>query len=176
MITAGSENEAVPLTGRFGRFVDSRGSWSRVFERQLFRRYNLEAYEASISFTEEAHTLRGLHSLTPSAEEWKLVTCARGEVWDVAVNVNRNSSKFGSYQGFFLSGVTGDWVLIPPGYAHGFISLSGDVILGYTMSVCYVPDLEVGYRFDDPFFNIEWPVSPKLVSQKDLSFELVSRP
>ena len=147
-----------------------------MFERQLFRRYNLEAHEASISFTQDAQTLRGLHSLTPSAKEWKLVTCARGEVWDVAVNVNRDSPRFGSYQGFFLSGAVGDWVLIPPGYAHGFISLSKDVILGYTMSACYDPDQEIGYRYDDPFFNIGWPASPKLVSQKDLSFPLVAIP
>lgn len=163
-----------PRSGAFGTHIDERGTWTRVFERDLFCEYKIEAHQSSISYTKEAHTLRGLHSLNPQAEEWKLVTCVRGKVWDVAVNVDTGSPSFGSYEGFYLDGNNAEWVLIPPGFAHGFITLTDDVILGYTMSTCFDPALEIGFRFDDPAFSIAWPTEPKMVSDKDLAYTFLA--
>lgn len=159
--------------GQFSRFDDLRGSWSRTFELGLFREFGLEVAENSVSFTRSAMTLRGLHSMDESAGEWKLISCARGEIWDVAVNVRRGSPNFGSYETFSLRGDRADWVLIPPGYAHGFISLTDEVVLSYTMSIPFDPALEVGFRYDDPRFGIQWPGLPAVVSEKDLSFSFI---
>lgn len=109
----------------------------------------------------------------PSAAEWKLVTCVRGELWDVAVNVRRESPDFGEHKSWRLRGDNADWVLIPPGWAHGFVTLSDNVILSYTMSAQFDLALEEGYRYDEPKFNIPWPVRPLLVSPKDLSFSFL---
>ena len=159
--------------GQFSRFDDLRGSWSRTFELGLFREFGVEVAENSVSFTRSAMTLRGLHSMDESAGEWKLISCARGEIWDVAVNVRRGSPNFGSYETFSLRGDRADWVLIPPGYAHGFISLTDEVVLSYTMSIPFDPALEVGFRYDDPRFGIQWPGLPAVVSEKDLSFSFI---
>lgn len=165
--------ESIPIVGQFSRFDDRRGSWSRTFQMGLFRELGLGVAENSVSFTQSALTLRGLHSMDESAGEWKLISCARGEIWDVAVNVRRGSPNFGSYETFSLRGDRADWVLIPPGYAHGFISLTDEVVLSYTMSIPFDPALEVGFRYDDPRFGIQWPGLPAVVSEKDLSFSFI---
>ena len=163
--------EHTPQTGQFFSHLDERGSWTRVFESRLFEEMGLPPRQSSVSFTKSARTLRGLHSMQPSAEEWKLVTCVKGEVWDVAVNVNRRSADFGVHRSWNLRGSNADWVFIPPGWAHGFVTLSDDVVLSYTMSVEFDSILEEGYRYDEPTFRIPWPVEPLLVSPKDLSFK-----
>ena len=164
---------AIPICGSFHIIGDDRGSWSRTFESDLFSERGLTVAQASVSLTSRAGTLRGLHSMHLSVREWKLVTCVRGEVWDVAVDVREELQSYGSYLDFSLRGDRGDWVLIPPGYAHGFLSLTDDVILSYTMSARFDEALERGYRYDDPKFAISWPFSPTLISPKDLGFDFV---
>mgnify|MGYP000347114453 CR=1 FL=1 len=162
--------EKIPQSGQLFSALDERGSWTRVYEASLFDGVGLPPAQSSVSFTKSALTLRGLHAMPLSAGEWKLVTCVMGEVWDVAVNINKESSHFGEYKASTLRGESADWVLIPPGWAHGFLTLSDNVVLSYTMSVAFDPLLEVGFRYDEPIFNIPWPAEPVLVSNKDLSY------
>lgn len=91
----------------------------------------------------------------------------------MAVDVNETSDSYLSHWSFELDGLRGDWVLIPPGFAHGFITLSPDALLTYMMSAPYDPLLEKGFRYDDPAFSIPWPVSPSLVSEKDTSHPII---
>lgn len=159
-----------PTFGNFSNYRDDRGVWSRVFDSEIFREILPEVAQTSVSITDSALTLRGLHSMGPTAGEWKLVTCVKGRVWDVSVNVDRESPLFCNYEGRELNGATSDWVLIPPSYAHGFISLTDDATLCYVMTAPYDARLEIGFRYDEPMFNIAWPAQPRLISEKDLSF------
>lgn len=111
--------------------------------------------------------------MNPAANEWKLVTCCQGSVWDVAVDARRDSPSFGSWQSATLSSSQGNYALIPPGWAHGFISLEDNSVLAYSMSVEFDSALEIGFRWDSPSFNIEWPLKPLKVSEKDQSFARV---
>ena len=164
-----------PKWGEFFRADDSRGSWSRSFEAEIFEALALEVAQTSVSRTTRSGTLRGLHSMQLDAQEWKLVSCVAGEVWDVVVDVAAAGENFGAHHSARMSGKNGDWVLIPPGYAHGFVTLSDEVVMAYTMSAAYQSDREEGYRYDDPVFGIRWPIGIQEISNKDRSFPLVKR-
>lgn len=165
------EVEVRPQYGGFFTHHDSRGSWTRTMESHLFPPPNLVVAQSSVSITQKAKTMRGLHALQESAQEWKLVTCVRGEVWDVVVDVRAGFESFGSYTERHFDGRKASWVLIPPGFAHGFISLTDDVVMSYVMTAHYDAALELGYRYDDPKFEIRWPEKPRLISDRDKSFQ-----
>ncbi len=163
----------LPQWGKFFTLRDERGSWSRAYDAMEFQDSNFRVEQSSVSLTTRRGTLRGLHSLHEDAGEWKLVTCVAGSVWDVVVDVRQNSASFGNYQFAELEGSNADWVLIPPGFAHGFVALTDNVALAYSMSAAYEPALEIGFRYDDPYFSIPWPIEIEQVSEKDRSFPLV---
>lgn len=156
-----------PTWGSFFQIGDHRGTWTRTFDSEIFLGSGLKISQSSISINRQKGTLRGLHSLDKAAGEWKLVTCVSGEIWDVVVDLDPVSPGFGSYRAAKLTGKSADWVLIPPGFAHGFISLTNDAILSYSMTANYDSSAEIGYRFNDPTFGIIWPLEPVLVSDKD---------
>lgn len=149
------------------RHVDSRGTWSRSFDQEIFDSIGQVLVQNSVSVTRKAQTLRGLHSMRIEAQEWKLVTCCDGSIWDVAVDVRLNSPSYGQWKGATLDAQSGDFALIPPGWAHGFISLSDNAVVSYSMSSKYVSELEVGYHWESPSFAIDWPIAPLLISDKD---------
>ena len=173
MMGLSNEERYRPKTGSFAPFEDNRGILVRVFDELALGDVKFHVSQASVSWNPTKGTLRGLHSLHISAGESKLVTCVRGRVWDVAVNVDETSDSYLSYWSFELDGSRGDWVLIPPGYAHGFITLSSDALVTYMMSAPYNPLLEKGFRYDDPAFSISWPFRPSLISEKDASHPLI---
>ena len=152
------------------RFFDDRGSLQRVFEQNLFSDLGLSVAQSSLSITQSKGTLRGLHSMATEANEWKLVTCCVGEVWDVAVDTRADSPTFGAWQSSVLSPEAGNYGLIPPGWSHGYISLEDNCVVAYAMSVEFNPALEVGYRWDSPLFSIDWPLQPSKISDKDANF------
>lgn len=164
-----------PTTGRFHSFEDSRGTWARVYDEHALGPEKFQVSQASVSWNPIEGTLRGLHSLEISAGEWKLVSCVRGRVWDVSVDVNADSESYLSHWAYELDGSRGDWVLIPPGFAHGFVTLTPDVFLTYMMSSPYEPHREVGYRYDDPAFSIPWPVKPSLMSERDRNYQFLEK-
>lgn len=149
------------------RHADSRGTWSRSFDQEIFEQIGQTVAQASVSVTKKAQTLRGLHSMRIEAQEWKLVTCCNGAIWDVAVDARPDSPSFGKWQGAQLDCESGDFALIPPGWAHGFISLSDNAVVSYSMSSAYTSGLEVGYHWESPSFAIDWPMDPLLISDKD---------
>jgi dTDP-4-dehydrorhamnose 3,5-epimerase len=88
---------------------------------------------------------------------------------DVIVDLRPLSPTFCRWQGFELSADNGRVLVVPEGFAHGFLSLTADVQLAYLVSAAYDPEAEIGFRFDDPAFGIAWPAPPAVVSAKDLS-------
>lgn len=164
---------ASPLPGVYvidlERFPDERGFFARTFCRREFAAHGLEVHvaQSATSFTARRGTLRGLHFQKPPHAEAKLVRCVRGAIWDVAVDLRRDSPTFRQWSAVELSGENQRLHFIPVGCAHGFITLTDDVEVCYQMSAHYEPSAATGVRWNDPAFGIEWPLAPVLMSERD---------
>jgi dTDP-4-dehydrorhamnose 3,5-epimerase len=151
------------------RLGDARGFFSRLFcaDELAAAGWNWPVAQINRSFTEQAGTVRGLHyQLTPHAEA-KLVSCLRGRVWDVAVDLRAGSPTFLRWCAQELSADDQTALLIPPGCAHGFQTLSNDVELLYVHSAAYAPAADVGLNPQDPRLCIPWPLPVCTMSDKD---------
>jgi dTDP-4-dehydrorhamnose 3,5-epimerase len=111
-----------------------------------------------------------MHIQTSPSEEAKIVRCTRGAMFDVALDLRPDSATYCHWVGAELTPVNGKALLIPPGCAHGFQSLTDDTEVHYLMHGKYNPDAATGVRHDDPAFGIEWPVAITSVSAKDRSW------
>jgi dTDP-4-dehydrorhamnose 3,5-epimerase len=130
--------------------------------------------QVNLSHNYKKGTLRGLHSQISTAAEDKLVSCIRGEIFDVCVDVRPDSATYGQYVGEVLSEKNGKMLYVPKGFAHGYLGLTDDSLTLYFVSQYYTPGSEKGYRYDDPFFGIEWPIKPPyIITDKDASWPLV---
>lgn len=148
---------------------DSRGFFARQFCRDEFAREGLvfNLAQASISFTGEKGTLRGMHYQLPPSEEIKLVRCLRGEIWDCVLDIRAESPTFGKWFGTTLSDKNRVMMAIPKGCAHGFLSLTANCELLYLMDTPYDKKAERGLRWNDPQFGIRWPTTPQIISERD---------
>ena len=118
----------------------------------------------------KAGTLRGMHAQKNPFQEVKLVRCIKGAVWDVVIDLRQNSNTFLQYYATELSEQNARSILIPKGFAHGYLTLKDHCDLIYHHTSSYTPGYEFCVRYDDPFINIEWPEKVKIISQKDLSY------
>ena len=151
------------------RREDARGYFARVYCEREFRALGLPrlSAQASVSMTRRAGTLRGMHYQARPNEEDKLVRCLRGAIWDVIVDIRAGSPTYCRWVGVELSESNQRMLLVPKGFAHGFLTMSDEVAVSYMMSEFYEPTAERGARYDDPAFGIEWPRSVRELSDKD---------
>lgn len=169
----------LPLTGlkliERQRLGDSRGSLSRLFCADELAAAGWDAPIAQInhSCTARRGTVRGMHYQRPPAAEMKLVTCLRGEVWDLAVDVRADSPSFLHWHAERLSADNGRALLIPQGFAHGFQALCDDVELLYCHSAAYKPDAEMGLNPQDSALAIAWPLLVANLSVGDAGRALI---
>ena len=149
---------------------DSRGFFARTFCVDEFQSHGLETRfpQHSISSSSRKGTIRGMHFQREPHSETKLVRCLNGSIWDVIVDLRRESPTFGKWSGFELSAENGAQLYIPKGFAHGFQTLSDDALVNYLISERYEPAAASGVRYDDPAFGIEWPLPVTAISEKDL--------
>jgi len=154
------------------RQVDARGSFARLLCRDTFTALGLPFpfLQSSLSETSEAGTLRGLHYQKSPSTEGKLVRCLQGSIWDVIVDLRSDSPSFSQHFGVKLSGATLDALWVPPGFAHGQLSLESDCLVEYHMTDVYQPSLAAGIRWNDPYFAIEWPSRPLIINERDANF------
>lgn len=150
---------------------DARGFFMESFNQRAFD----AAVGAHVAFVQDNHSrsargvLRGLHYQLPPHAQGKLVRVARGAVFDVAVDMRRDSPRFGRWAGVELSADNHRQLWIPPGFAHGFLVLSDEADFLYKTTDYYAPQAEAAVRWDDPALAIAWPsvgAEPK-VSAKD---------
>lgn len=155
-----------------GPFVagDSRGYLSKPYERSIFAAHGiaLSPWEELRSCSKKG-VLRGLHF---QREHWqdKLVQVLHGAVYDVAVDLRRDSATFGTWEGFFLTAENRQMLYIPKGFAHGFLALEDDTLFSYLCGDRYDPASDGGIRWDDPELAVRWPlerVDKLIVSEKD---------
>lgn len=167
--------EETPLSGAFlielDRLGDERGFFARLFCEEEFAKRGLESRFPQInnSLSKEVGTLRGMHYQVTPHEEVKLVRCVQGALWDVILDLRQGSPTFGQSFGVELSASNRCMLYVPRGFAHGFLTLEADTEAFYLVSTPYAPASERGVRWNDPFFAIEWPSEPRVVSEKDKS-------
>ena len=155
---------------------DERGSFARTFCIDEMERHGLESrfVQHSLSRSVDKHTLRGLHFQHAPHGEVKLVSCLKGAIWDVAVDLRPNSSTYRRWTAAELSAENMRQLYIPKGFAHGFLSLTQDIAVSYLISARYEPSAASGARYDDPAFAIDWPAKPSVISEKDKNWPLLA--
>lgn len=154
------------------RREDARGYFGRTYCEREFEANGLPTgvVQTNMSLTRKAGTLRGMHyQVAPSAED-KLVRCMRGAIWDAIVDLRPESSTYCQWIGVELNEDNGRMLLVPKGFAHGFVTLTDDAAVNYQVSEFYTPVAERGARHDDPAFDIAWPVPVLDMSDKDRSW------
>ena len=146
------------------RFEDERGWFMESFRAERYAALGIptEFAQDSLSWSRK-HVLRGLHLQDPA--QGKLVQCLSGAVYDVAVDVRKDSPTYKHWVAHELSGENGKQVWIPEGYAHGFLVLSDEALFSYKCTVPYAPDGQISIRWDS--FGIDWPVKDPILSEKD---------
>lgn len=151
------------------RREDERGFFARAWCREEFAAHGIEVdmVQASVSHNRRAGTLRGMHFARPPAREGKLVRCERGAVHDVAIDLRPDSPAYLRHVARRLDEETGAALYIPPGVAHGFLTLADDSRVVYMMTEAYRPELADGVRFDDPAFGIRWPRDVAVIAPRD---------
>lgn len=148
-------------------FGDHRGFFLETYNEQRYREAGID-----VRFVQDNHSrsskgvLRGLHYQLVQPQD-KLVWCIRGRVWDVAVDVRKDSPTFGQWFGVELDDQSKRQIFVPKGFAHGFCVLSDEAEIVYKCSDLYAPGGEGGVLWNDPAVGIEWPITDPVLSDKD---------
>jgi dTDP-4-dehydrorhamnose 3,5-epimerase len=168
-----------PLSGAFvvelERLRDERGFFARSYCAEEFAARGLgpELRQCSVSYNARKGTLRGLHYQEAPHEEHKLVRCTAGAVFDVMVDIRPRSPTYRQWFGAELTFDNRVSLFIPPGFAHGFVTLTDHAEVYYMISVAHAPQSSRGVRWNDPAFAIAWPVLPAVISARDAAYPLL---
>jgi dTDP-4-dehydrorhamnose 3,5-epimerase len=148
---------------------DERGFFMRTFDGKLFKEFGFPS-----NWVQENHsksllknTVRGLHFILPPHADSKLIRCIRGRVFDVFVDLRKNSSTFGKWQSIELNENDYNWLFLPQGIAHGFYTLEDNSELLYKHDTYYQKDYDSGILWNDSDLKIEWPLGYPIISEKD---------
>jgi len=148
---------------------DDRGFFARAFCQNEFKEHDLVSQFCQVnnSLSAQKGTLRGMHyQLAPRAET-KIVRCIRGSVYDMILDLRRDSPTFAHSFGAELSAQNRQMIYVPKGFAHGFLTLVDDTEVIYFVDEFYSPEHERGIRYNDPRFDLQWPAAPAVISDKD---------
>lgn len=155
------------------RKEDSRGYFARSYCAKEFAAHNLsfDMAQSNISYNAKRGTLRGMHFQKEPYAEDKIVSCVNGAVYDVIIDLRKDSSSYGQWFGTELSRKNRSMVYVPKGLAHGFLTLMDDTDVLYYMSASYQSESAAGVRWDDAVFGIVWPdMDHLIISEKDQSY------
>lgn len=150
---------------------DNRGFFGRLWCKNELKKYNLNTniVQSNVSFNEKKGTLRGMHFQKKPFQETKLVRCTKGSVYDVIIDLRPNSSTYKKWFGVKLTDNNHKMIYVPENFAHGFLTLEENSEVYYLITQFYNNAAEVGLKWNDTAFNIEWPVEVKEISEKDNS-------
>jgi dTDP-4-dehydrorhamnose 3,5-epimerase len=154
---------------------DERGRFMRLWCAREFSTHGLSfvPVQANMGFSLRKGTLRGIHFQEPPALEAKLVRCTKGAIFDVVLDLRPGSPSYGKWRGAELTPENGRMLYIPQQCGHGYQTLVDDTEMYYMASEYYTPSAACGVRFDDPSFNIQWPLVPTVISEQDRNWALV---
>lgn len=156
--------------------TDDRGYFERLFCTDEFKELGLNKPIVNInhSYSKQKGTIRGMHFQYPPSQEIKIIICLRGSVYDVAIDIRKNSPTFLQWHSEILNNELKQMFLIPEGFAHGFQTLEDNVELLYLHTNFYSREYESGLNFQDPLINIQWPLEVAEISEKDKSHKFIS--
>lgn len=156
-------------------FGDHRGWFTETYSKTKFQELGID-----IDFVQDNHsmsaqkgTLRGLHFQTDPKSQTKLIRCTKGKILDVAVDLRRGSPTYKKWISVELTEENKRQMLVPRGFAHGFLTLTDDVEVQYKVDEYYAPECDRSIRFDDPEIGVEWGIEDPILSEKDLSAPLL---
>lgn len=152
--------------------ADDRGFFARTFCKSEFEKYNLNPriVQCNVSFSKTKGTLRGMHYQAKPYEEAKMVRCTRGRIYDVILDLRRESPGYKQWEAVELTADNRRMLYVPEGFAHGFQTLEDGSEVFYQMSESYAPEYTRGVRWNDPAFGINWPAGERIISTRDQSF------
>lgn len=154
---------------------DLRGFFSETYSKEMFSAAGLGAIFVQDNLSEsKSGTLRGLHYQLEPKAMGKLVRTVRGAIFDVAVDLRRGSPWFGRWVGRTLTAENGLSLWVPPGFAHGFLSLEDATLVLYKCTAIHAPEAERAVSYADPAIGIAWPATPTLVTPKDAAAPLLA--
>ena len=165
----------LPLKGAYlielQEHQDQRGFFGRTFCKKEFAENGIDfdIVQTNLSFSKYTNTLRGMHYQVNGSEEKKLVKCMQGRILDVILDIRKDSPTFGQNYKVELSQENHLMLLVPEGFAHGFITLEPNCYLFYQVSNFYDKEKERAIRWNDPFYNIDWPTDNPILSERDAS-------
>lgn len=160
------------------RFGDARGFFSETYNKAAFAEHGL-----SLDFVQDNHSmsqavgvLRGLHFQTPPFAQDKLVRVVKGRIFDVAVDIRQGSPTYGKWVGAEISAEAWNQILVPVGFAHGFVTLEPDTEVIYKVTAPYAPENDKGLAWDDPAIGIDWPLNgaTPTLSDKDTKHPMLA--
>ena len=151
-------------------FVDTRGSFIKVFNESFFKENNLvtDLKESYFSISNK-HVIRGMHFQLPPHAHTKIVYVNNGSILDVVLDLRKSSNSYGEYFSIILTANEPMLVYIPVGFAHGFLSLEDNSMVTYLQNSCYNGSSDTGVKWDS--FGFDWNISNPIISQRDLTFE-----
>lgn len=152
--------------------TDERGFFARSWCQDEFKAHGLDSalVQCNVSFNKRKGTLRGMHYQIAPFEESKLVRCTSGAIYDVVLDLRRQSPTFKSWIAITLTAQNRNAVYVPEGCAHGFVTLEDCTEVFYQMSEFYSAASARGVRWDDPAFRIEWPEQVEVLSERDRTY------
>jgi len=151
---------------------DERGFFARTWDKEVFEKkgFDSKLVQCNISFNKLKGTVRGIHYQTTPFEESKIVRCTKGKIFDVIIDLRSNSSSYTKWISVELTEQNHYMIFIPKGCAHGFQTLEDDTEVFYQISEFYNSEHYHGIRWNDPKFDIKWPLKISLISEKDASY------
>ena len=154
-------------------FRDERGFFLECYQQALYKKEGIDCHfvQDNHSYSKKG-TIRGMH-FQSSPGQAKLVSVVRGKIFDVVVDIRKDSPTFGKWEGVYLDGESHCQLYIPIGFAHGFCVVSDEAHVYYKVSSSYDPVTERGFRYDDPAVGIIWPILKPILSTKDRAAPLL---
>ena len=152
------------------RHEDDRGFFSEIYKEREFRKVGIENQfvQQNLSFSKKRNTLRGMHFQSKPFAQSKMIKVLKGSIFDVFIDLRKNSKDFQSFGYYNLSENDG-WLFIPQGFAHGFLTTSDNTLITYKVDNYFDKSSEKGIIWNDDFYNIPWPKKSELIiSDKDL--------
>ena len=151
------------------KLEDERGFFGRSWCANEMEQHGLknQICQGNTSFSNKKGTLRGMHFQHDPYQETKLIRCTRGSIFDVIIDLRKDSPTYQQWFGAELTQDNYEMLYVPEDFAHGFITLEDNCEVTYLVTQFYTPGAEGGIRWNDPAFNIRWPVEPVVISDKD---------
>ena len=162
---------------QFESFKDARGEFSRYFCKNEFNGSlpSFEIVQINHSLNYLQGTIRGMHYQKPPFSESKLIRCIKGKILDVIIDLRENSHTFLRSFSVELSEYSNKMIFIPQGFAHGFQTLEDNTEILYHHTEFYNKVYESGIRYNDPSLNIQWPLAPTIISEKDINHPYIDK-